>query len=74
MAPAGAGCDYHCLQFPLRRVCVECGECAISCPTGALEFDRVPNQEITTSLLSDAEGEVVMIGPDRKVPDGGRLY
>ena len=30
--------------------------------------------EILVLGFPDAEGEVVMIGPDRKVPDGGRLY
>jgi len=30
--------------------------------------------EILVLGFPDAEGEVVMIGPDRKVPDGGRLF
>ena len=30
--------------------------------------------EILVLGFPDAEGEVVMIGPDRLVPDGGRLY
>ena len=30
--------------------------------------------EILVLGFPDADGEVVMIGPDRKVPDGGRLY
>ena len=30
--------------------------------------------EILVLGFPDAEGEVVMIGPDRPVPDGGRLY
>ncbi len=30
--------------------------------------------EVLCLGLPDAEGEVVLIAPDRKVPDGGRLY
>ena len=30
--------------------------------------------EILVLGFPDGEGEVVMIAPDRKVPDGGRLY
>ncbi|MDJ0609614.1 MAG: tRNA-binding protein [Kiloniellales bacterium] len=30
--------------------------------------------EILVLGFPDGDGEVVMIGPDRKVPDGGRLY
>jgi tRNA-binding protein len=30
--------------------------------------------EILVLGFPDADGEVVMIGPDRPVPDGGRLY
>jgi len=30
--------------------------------------------EVLTLGVPDAEGEVMLIGPDRPVPDGGRLY
>ena len=30
--------------------------------------------EVLTLGFPDAEGEVVLIGPERKVPDGGRLF
>lgn len=30
--------------------------------------------EVLVLGFPDADGEVVMIGPDRAVPDGGRLY
>ncbi len=30
--------------------------------------------EVLVLGLADASGEVVLIGPDRPVPDGGRLY
>ncbi len=30
--------------------------------------------EVLTLGFPDAEGEVMLIGPDRKVPNGGRLY
>ncbi|HMN84543.1 MAG TPA: tRNA-binding protein [Bauldia sp.] len=30
--------------------------------------------EVLTLGFPDAAGEVMLIGPDRKVPDGGRLY
>ena len=30
--------------------------------------------EVLTLGFPDADGEVMLIGPDRKVPDGGRLY
>ena len=30
--------------------------------------------EVLTLGIPDAEGEVVLIGPGRAVPDGGRLY
>ncbi len=30
--------------------------------------------EVLTLGLPDADGEVMLIGPDRKVPDGGRMY
>ena len=30
--------------------------------------------EVLTLGIPDADGEVMLIGPDRKVPDGGRLY
>ncbi len=30
--------------------------------------------EILVLGFPDADGEVILIGPDRKVPDGGRLY
>ncbi|MBK8173765.1 MAG: tRNA-binding protein [Rhodospirillales bacterium] len=30
--------------------------------------------EVLVLGFPDAEGEVVLIGPDRAVPDGGRLY
>jgi len=30
--------------------------------------------EVLVLGFPDAEGDVVMIGPDQKVPDGGRLY
>ena len=30
--------------------------------------------EVLTLGFPDAEGEVMLIGPDRKVPNGGRMY
>ncbi|WP_449044539.1 tRNA-binding protein [Paracoccus versutus] len=30
--------------------------------------------EVLVLGLPDAEGEVVLIGPEREVPDGGRMY
>jgi tRNA-binding protein len=30
--------------------------------------------EVLTLGFPDADGEVMLIGPDRKVPDGGRMY
>jgi tRNA-binding protein len=30
--------------------------------------------EVLTLGVPDADGEVMLIGPDRAVPDGGRLY
>jgi len=30
--------------------------------------------EVLTLGFPDADGEVVLIGPERPVPDGGRLY
>lgn len=30
--------------------------------------------EVLVLGFPDGEGEVVMVGPDRRVPDGGRLY
>jgi tRNA-binding protein len=30
--------------------------------------------EVLTLGFPDAAGEVMLIGPDRKVPDGGRMY
>jgi tRNA-binding protein len=30
--------------------------------------------EVLTLGFPDAAGEVMLIGPDRKVPNGGRLY
>ena len=30
--------------------------------------------EVLTLGLPDESGEVMLIGPDRKVPDGGRMY
>ena len=30
--------------------------------------------EVLTLGFSDAAGEVMLVGPDRKVPNGGRLY
>jgi tRNA-binding protein len=30
--------------------------------------------EVLTLGFPDAEGEVMLLGPDRKVPDGGRMY
>lgn len=30
--------------------------------------------EVLVLGFPDAEGEVVLVGPDRKVPDGGRLF
>ncbi|MBV8962866.1 MAG: tRNA-binding protein, partial [Hyphomicrobiales bacterium] len=30
--------------------------------------------EVLTLGLPDAKGEVMLIGPDRKVPNGGRMF
>ncbi|KAB2864418.1 MAG: tRNA-binding protein [Bauldia sp.] len=30
--------------------------------------------EVLTLGFPDADGEVVLVGPDRKVPNGGRMY
>jgi tRNA-binding protein len=30
--------------------------------------------EILVLGLPDAEGEIVLIGPDQEVPDGGRMH
>ena len=30
--------------------------------------------EVLTLGLPDEDGEVMLIGPERRVPDGGRLY